>query len=157
MSEHFNIHELNKNRDLRKKKRFKIFQFFFKKCLKKIKSMAEYKEYCSYQLPLFAPGLPLFNRQECLIYIFNKLKEMNFEVFINDNQTGIWIFWGHIPSNVDDDSLNYKQPLQIKNAQYNNDPQPKKEYRNITDNNTIKSNFIYDFDTLNKKTNNLFK
>lgn len=149
----FNIHELNLNRDLRKKKKFKTFNVFFKKCLKKIKSLSDYREYCSYQIPLIAPGLPLFNRQECLLYVFNKLKQMDFKVFINDNHTGIWIFWGHIPSYIDTESTKKQESLitiqnkTIDAPQKNND-----QYRDINDNSfKPTNNFIYDFDQFQKK------
>ena len=107
----------------------------------KIKSLSSDREFCTYQVPLLAAGVPLFDRHKCIYYIYHKLINIGFKVYYMENLS-LFIYWGHIPSYVK------KQQTQTeKNKKTQQQPKNgKKQYRDITEHaNLLKNNFIYDF------------
>jgi len=141
------IHELNNTRDMRFKKRIKIYNVFLKKCLQKIKSLSSEREFCTYQVPILCPGIPLFNRNKCIYYLFHKLINTGFQVYHMDNLK-LLIYWGHIPSYVKEPNLIEKNKVIEQQIQ----TQKKIEkYRDINEHTPmIKSNFIYNINDLQK-------
>ena len=135
------IYELNKNRDLRFQRRIEVYKVFLKRCIQKIKSLSVEREFCTYQVPLLAAGVPLFDRHKCIYYIYHKLINTGFKVYYMENLS-LFIYWGHIPSYV----KKQQQETQTINQTKKTKPTSKKKYRDITEHaNLLKNNFIYDF------------
>ena len=139
------IYELNKNRDLRFQRRIEVYKVFLKRCIQKIKSLSSDREFCTYQVPLIAAGVPLFDRNKCIYYIYHKLIKIGFKVCYTENLS-LFIYWGHIPSYVKKQQQQQQQKQKQNNLNKNSKEKPKNQYRDITEHaNLLKNNFIYDF------------
>ena len=147
------IYELNKNRDLRFQRRIEVYKVFLKRCIQKIKSLSSDREFCTYQVPLLAAGVPLFDRHKCIYYIYHKLINTGFKVYYMENLS-LFIYWGHIPSYVKKQQQSQTSNQKTKEKS----KKPKKQYRDITEHaNLLKNNFIYDFGGIENSFNSVKK
>tara|TARA_B100001094_G_C18051965_1_gene730492 strand:- start:72 stop:569 length:498 start_codon:yes stop_codon:yes gene_type:complete len=148
------IHKLNNMRDYRFKKRIEVYDTFLKRCLQKIQQITRDRSYCNYKVPLFSLGLPLFNRNKCVYYLYHKLKHLGFEVSCYPDLT-LYISWGHIPSYIKEPELKKTQEIE---EQTNPMREKVKKYRDIQDaNNMIQNNFIYNMKDYNSNIKHIFK
>ena len=66
------IYKKNKEKELKK---IKVFNSILKKCEKKIKLYANNDKFeCYFEIPKFYLGAPLYNINECVYFIIQKLK-----------------------------------------------------------------------------------
>ena len=147
------IYELNKTRDLRFQRRIETYKVFLKRCLQKIKSLSSEREFCTYQVPLLAAGVPLFDRKKCIFYIYHKLIHTGFKVYYLENMN-LFIFWGHIPSYISNPQLKYENSNSYTQNYNQYESNSKNNYRDINDINR-NSNFIYDLPKYKNKINDL--
>jgi hypothetical protein len=76
-----NIFELHNSINKKKNLRQTIYHKILEKCHIKIKASAGKEFYeCNYDVPHYVVGLPLFNINECIDYLINKLKDNGFKV-----------------------------------------------------------------------------
>ncbi len=148
------IHELNNARDYRFKKRIEVYETFLKRCLQKIKQITQKHSFCNYKVPLFSMGIPLFDRNKCVYYLYHKLKNLGFEVKCLPDLT-LFISWGHVTSYIKDPELKKKKEVDEQAKPMKKEV---KKYRDIQDsNNMIQNNFIYDMKDYNSNIKHIFK
>ena len=77
-----NIDELNSNIDNKNKIKTDIYEEILKKCHNRIKLTAELNNigYCFYTIPKYMYGVPLYNHQDCTMYIVEALSKNGFEL-----------------------------------------------------------------------------
>ena len=78
------INELYDQQDKNNKRKESIYNEVLTKCHHRIKLTAKnYPDncYCYYTIPKIIYGIPLYNLEECLRYIMNKLIENGFKVY----------------------------------------------------------------------------
>ena len=89
-----NINKLRSEVEDREKKKNKIFESILEMCYKKIidinKQNNNYS--CTFVVPNFVFGLPLYNVVDCVTFIMDKLIEKGFEIYFA-LPTTIHIFW----------------------------------------------------------------
>ena len=140
------IYSLNKKRDQLRNKKINYYKKVLQKCYKKIKITADKpKSSCYFIIPTFTIGIPLYDLNDCIIYIKRTLEKQGFlTLFFKPN--ALFISWEHIPSN------NEKEK---KYKNYNRQIKKNYLYRPITDiPNT--SGFIYDLKENDRKLNQMF-
>lgn len=148
------IHELNNARDFRFKQRIATYDTFLKRCIQKIKTITRERSFCLYKVPLFSIGVPLYDRNKCIYYIYHKLKHLGFEVRYNPD-TSLYISWGHITSYVKEPDLKKKKEVEKQTKEIK---EKAERYRNIQDaNNMIKNNFIYNMNEYSSNSKSMFK
>jgi len=84
--------DLVKEQNEREKKKKLIFKKIYKRIEVKVQQASSANLFeCWYDIPEFILNLPLYNLEDCKIYIINKLNKNGFKtgVFINN----IWISW----------------------------------------------------------------
>ena len=148
------IHELNNARDYRFKKRIEVYETFLKRCLQKIKQITRERSFCNYKVPLFSMGIPLFDRNKCVYYVYHKLKNIGFDVKCQQDLT-LFISWGHVTSYIKDPELKKKKVVDKHSKPMKEEA---KKYRDIQDsNNMIQNNFIYNVKDYNSNIKHIFK
>lgn len=82
MSTMINIEELHRNQEKRGESNEKVYQEVLKKIHQVIiiTSKTTPNKFCFYLVPTYIYGLPLFNINECIIYLVAKLSENGFDV-----------------------------------------------------------------------------
>ena len=90
------LSELAKIRKKKNKSKTKAFGVILEKCFHQIKNMA-YRDqvFCYYTVPYYVLGLPLYNINECIVFLLTSLKKKGFKIQMANNQT-IYISWKHI-------------------------------------------------------------
>lgn len=147
------IHELNNARDYRFKKRIEVYDTFLKRCLEKIKQITRERSFCNYKVPLFSMGIPLFDRNKCVYYLYHKLKHLGFEVSCQPDLT-LFISWGHVTSYIKDPDLKKKKKMEKQSKPIK---EKAKKFRDIQDsNNMIQNNFIYNMKDYNSNVKQTF-
>ena len=137
-----NIDELHKDRKLKLERKKKIFEDILKCCHNRIRMVAKTENnacFCFYNVPKYIYGIPLYNINNCILYLFNVLTKNGFDV-------------RHIPPNLLYISwLNKSNPKQIESSK----PISKKNDKEFKSLEFKPSNdFIYDvksFDLFEKK------
>ena len=153
-SDLIDIHELNNARDYRFKKRIEVYETFLKRCLQKIKQITRERSFCNYKVPLFSMGIPLFDRNKCVYYLYHKLKHIGFDVKCQPDLT-LFISWGHVTSYIKDPELKKKKEVEKHTKPMK---EKAKKYRDIQDsNNMIQNNFIYNMKDYNSNIKHTFK
>ena len=140
-----NINELYNKQDEKIKKKLEIYDKVLEKCHHRIKLTAFNEPnlcYCYYVIPKFIYGIPLYNLQECVRYLFNCLNKNGFKTYYTHPNLLI-ISWIR-----DGTQINKSNVLNAKS----------KDYKVIEDYKPS-GNLIYNtnsLEILNKKKNNLF-
>ena len=94
-----NILELHKNINEKANKRKQYFTTVLEKCHSKIRRASEKELYeCIYDVPEFVVGLPVYKITDCIIFLFENLKENGFNVKYHYPKF-LYISWK--PVNVD--------------------------------------------------------
>ena len=98
MLNNIDITELHKNRNIRLNRRVNTYEQVLNKCYIKINQVSNktYDTYCSYVIPEIMFGVPLYDKNECIKYIFDKLIKKGFQVnYFHPNL--FYISWDVIP------------------------------------------------------------
>lgn len=166
-----NINKLRSEVEEREKRKQIIYEKVLNLCYQRIlnnnKQNDDYT--CTYIVPTVIFGLPLYNVDDCVAFIMNKLIEKGFDI-VFAVPTTIHISWKPVDKNQNNNhNHNYIQnnkPKQITNSQYKNiDYKPKtnlqiqsKNYKPVDDYSQTHS-LIYDTDDINlfqSKLDNIF-
>jgi len=164
-----NINKLRNEVEEREKRKIKIYEKILNLCYNKIlnnnKQNDDYT--CTYTVPSVVFGLPLYNVDECVSFIMNKLIEKGFDIVFAFPLT-IHISWKpddkyNNKNNQNNNNFNNKQLYisQNKNKDYktkDNLQIQQKHYKPIDDYSQQKS-LIYDSDDINlfqNKLDNIF-
>ena len=144
-----NASDIINQQRLQNKKKVKTFNKVLNKCYNRIKFAAKKNaEWCFFTVPNYLVGVPLYNINDCIIYIIKQLVNGGFLVkYTHPNL--IYISWNN-PKIVN----NYKQIKYFNNT-------PDKTYKSINEYKPS-GNFMspYDnkkIDDIDKKINFLFK
>ena len=143
-----NIDELLENKNNVLERKTKIYDEILKKCHHRIKTVSKESPlmgYCLYIIPKFVYGIPLYNMEECIKYLFSKLNDNGFKVYYTHPNLLI-ISWLHL-----------KEKKRVTFTLNNNDSS--NDYKSIT-NYKPSGNLIYDtsnLNILNNKTNMLLR
>jgi hypothetical protein len=133
-----NIDELHRINEIRAKERISTYEKVLQKCHERIKTISKKPKnnmFCFYIVPNIIFGVPLYDVNECIIYIVNCLIKNGFNV-VYTHPNLIYISWFN-KSN----SIEYKKKKKEENE---NVPL---EYKKIDDIKP-KKDFIYDIGTL---------
>ena len=89
-----NINKLRSEVEDRENNKLKIYEKILDMCYQKIlNTNKQYNDYsCTFIVPNVVFGLPLYNIEDCIIFIMNKLVEKGFEIYFA-LPTSIHIFW----------------------------------------------------------------
>jgi hypothetical protein len=140
-----NINELIEDKQKVLDRKTKIYEEILKKCHHRIKNVSKQNPligYCLYIIPKFIYGIPLYNLNECIKYLFDKLVENGFNVYYTHPNLLI-ISWIH---------LKEKKNISVSGSHNN-------EYKEIN-NYKPSGNLIYNksnLNVLNSKTNMLLR
>lgn len=96
--EHFSIEYVQSISNTLKMNKIKCYETFLNEVKKLIINKAKQGENSLlYQIPPFKLGVPPYNRQDCAIFLHDKLKDMKFEVEIIKKVDNfiLNITWGH--------------------------------------------------------------
>jgi len=78
---HLSIKDIIANREKRSEKRKECFNKVIEMCYKKIEKTAKLDSIgCFFDVPEFLIGYPLFNLNECIVYVYNSLINNGFQV-----------------------------------------------------------------------------
>lgn len=138
-----NIDELHKPRKLKLEQRKKVFESILKCCHNRIKMVAETEtnlSYCFYKVPRYIYGIPLYDINNCIVYLFNSLVKNGFEVKYIEPNT-LYISW-----------LDKTNPKEHEKPKIEN--KKSKDYKSLEF--KPSNDFIYDmksFDLFEKKKN----
>ena len=120
-----NINKLRSEVEDRENNKLKIYEKILDMCYKKIlntnKQNNDYS--CTFIVPNVVFGLPLYNIEDCIIFIMNKLVEKGFEIYFA-LPTSIHIYWR--PK----DYINKNQKVYVNNLITNNITPNQLEYYN---------------------------
>lgn len=144
MTSMINIDELHKEKTQKIKHKNEVYEIVLNKCHQRIKHVAKSPstpENCFFIVPPYIYGSPLYDVNNCIIFIAKSLSTNGFDVkFFNPNI--LFISWE-----------GKKNPKNFKTLQ-----KQEKKFKSITDFKQT-NNFVYDNKTLDifkKKTSNLF-
>jgi hypothetical protein len=89
-----NINKLRSEVEDREHNKIKVYEKILDMCYQKIlNTNKQYNDYsCTFIVPNVVFGLPLYNIEDCIIFIMNKLVEKGFEIYFA-LPTSIHIFW----------------------------------------------------------------
>ena len=132
------IHQLHKNRNERMDRRKYTYQEVLNKCYKRIEvvSNKSYDTFCYYIIPEILFGVPLYDKNECIKFVFENLVSKGFKIiYLHPNV--FYISWEIVPEK--------KEVVEIK----------KIEEKKVKDTSEYKptGNFIYSNTTLNSIKN----
>lgn len=91
-----NIHELSNLSKVNQQNKIKVYDEILKDCHAKIKGSAKLNgsiTECSFNVPPFKFGLPVYNQKACIIYIVDKLKKNGFTVKVDEDTLLLYISW----------------------------------------------------------------
>ena len=93
-----NIFQLNRMRHQKETRLESIYETLLQKAHNKIQSVAEKGKTssCVYKVPVFVHGLPLFDRDKCIVYLVQKLQHNGFQVILLPEGC-LYISWEHVP------------------------------------------------------------
>lgn len=133
-----NIEELHRQHDKKEEERINVYDQILKKVHQKILMTNELSKdkFCFYSVPMYVYGLPLFNTNNCIIYLTQKLTDNGFYVRYTDPNL-LLISWLQKPKKS---SINYPKIQDSKKKSIG--------YRPIEDYNPT-NQFIYDPNSLN--------
>jgi hypothetical protein len=113
--EHFSIEYVQSISNTLKMNKIKCYEIFLNEVKKLIINKAKQGDNSLlYQIPPFKLGVPPYNRQDCAIFLHDKLKDMRFEVEIIkklDNYI-LNITWGHY---IQQNNTNLKKTNNVVN------------------------------------------
>jgi hypothetical protein len=147
MTTMINIDELHKEHDQKEEQRLNVYDQILEKVHQKIKmtnSLSKDK-FCFYSVPTYVYGLPLFNTNNCIIYLTQKLTDNGFYVRYTDPNL-LLISWMQKPKK---NTVSYKSIQDSKRKALG--------YRSIEDYKPS-NQFVYDpnsLSSLEKKANEL--
>ena len=145
MSKMINIDDLHREQDRREDNKMEIYNTILEMVHQKIKftSKISKDKFCFYSVPTYVYGLPLFDINNCIIYLTKKLTDNGFDIrYTHPNL--LLISWIEKPkkntssSNMMGSSLQRLQEVRRKALDY----KPTTEY-------TPTNNFVYDSNSLN--------
>ncbi len=110
------IHQLHKNRNERINKRKITYQEVLNKCYKRIQvvSSKSYDTFCYYIIPEIMFGVPLYDKNECIKFVFENLIQKGFKIiYLHPNV--FYISW-EIPPKKENKEIEIKklEPKKIK-------------------------------------------
>ena len=117
-----NLNELYRLKEEKIKKKMEIYNSVLKKIHQRIKNVAEnsLECFCFYIVPNFIFGIPCYNKNDCVQYIFNKLTQNGFKVLYTDPNF-FFISWQHIKStkkSIEDNKTNDIKTKQVEIKSY---------------------------------------
>ncbi len=145
MSKMINIDDLHREQDRREDNKMEIYNTILEMVHQKIKftSKISKDKFCFYSVPTYVYGLPLFDINNCIIFLTKKLTDNGFDIrYTHPNL--LLISWIEKPkkntssSNMMGSSLQRLQEVRRKALDY----KPTTEY-------TPTNNFVYDSNSLN--------
>jgi hypothetical protein len=82
MSKMININDLHREQNKKEEKRQEIYDSILDKVHQKIKltSKTSADKFCFYSVPIYVYGLPLFDVNNCIIYLTKKLSDNGFDI-----------------------------------------------------------------------------
>jgi hypothetical protein len=96
----FNIHDIHKKQKEKETYRIKIYERIASKLFRKIKETSENEDtYCFFQIPIYIPGLPIYNLTECVMFLLNLIQEKGFKGRYCDNCV-LYVSWKLTKSNL---------------------------------------------------------
>jgi hypothetical protein len=153
MSKMINIFDLHREQDKKEEARLEIYTNILDKVHQKIKltSKTSADKFCFFSVPTYVYGLPLFDVNNCIIFLTKKLTDNGFNIrYTHPNL--LLISWLEKPKKQP--SSNFNSYNSIENLKY---IPPAIEYRPITEYKPT-NNFVYDansFNTLQEKANKI--
>jgi len=143
-----NINKLRSEVEDRENNKIKIYEKILDMCYKKILNInKQNNDYsCTFVVPNVVFGLPLYNIEDCIIFIMNKLVEKGFEIYFA-LPTSIHIYWR--PK----DYINKNQSIYVNNLITNNVTPNQLEYYNTLQQNHSNQLMINYNDIYNRKNN----
>lgn len=144
-----NINKLRSEVEDRENNKIKIYEKILDMCYKKILNInKQNNDYnCTFIVPNVVFGLPLYNIEDCIIFIMNKLVEKGFEIYFA-LPTSIHIYWR--PK----DYINKNQKVYVNNLISNNiTPNQLEYYNSLQQQNQSNQLMIKYNDIYNNKSN----
>ena len=138
----FDINDLHKNRQERINRRAYTYQEVLNKCYQRIKFINDtsYETYCYFIIPEVVFGLPLYDKNECIKFVFDKLSKNGFKLlYLHPNV--FYISWEYIPEKKKDDDVIKKIEMKKEN-----------KIKSVSEY-SPSGNFIYSNNTLNSIKN----
>jgi hypothetical protein len=142
MSKMININELHREQTRKDERRLEIYENILDKVHQKIKLTSKTSEdkFCFYAVPTYVYGLPLFDTNNCIIFLTKKLSDNGFDIrYTHPNL--LLISWYEKPTKKALPLTNNNNKLEELRAKA-------LEYRPTTDYQPT-NNFIYDSNSLN--------
>ena len=140
-----NINKLRSEVEDRENNKIKVYEKILDMCYKKIlntnKQNNDYS--CTFIVPNVVFGLPLYNIEDCILFIMNKLVEKGFEIYFA-LPTSIHIFWR--PKDYVNKNQTQNQNQNQNQLEYYNSLQPQNQLM-------IKYNDIYNKKNYDKNNN----
>jgi hypothetical protein len=118
-----NLNDLYKNREEKIQKKLEIYDKVLKKVHNRILNVSHnsIECFCFYIVPNFLFGIPTYNQNDCIKYIFKGLTKNGFKVIYTDPNL-LFISWQHIKpkkNNIEDGGMDSKkEKLEIKTTNY---------------------------------------
>lgn len=111
-----NIKKLRSEVEAREQRKIKIYEYILELCYKRILNSNEKNNECSctYIVPNVVFGLPLYDVNECVTFIINKLTEKEFDIAFA-HPTTIHISWKPIDKNESYKSIQYETNNKYEN------------------------------------------
>ena len=153
MSKMINIFDLHREQDKKEESRLEIYTNILDKVHQKIKltSKTSADKFCFFSVPTYVYGLPLFDINNCIIFLTKKLTDNGFNIrYTHPNL--LLISWLEKPKKQSNNNFNSFNAIDNFRT-----PPPAIEYRPITEYKPT-NNFVYDpnsFNTLQEKANRI--
>jgi hypothetical protein len=139
-----NIEELHREQDKKEESRQEIYNRILEMAHQKIKltSKISKDKFCFFSVPIFVAGLPLFNVNNCIIFLTKTLTDNGFNIrYTHPNL--LLISWYEKPKKNHSNLSALPLPQRIEEAR-----RKALEYKPITDYKPS-NNFVYDSNSLN--------
>jgi hypothetical protein len=94
----FSIHDIHKKQKEKEMYRIKIYEKIASKLFRKIKETSD-DTYCFFEIPIYIPGLPIYNLTECVMFLLNLIQEKGFKGRYCDNCI-LYVSWKLTKSNL---------------------------------------------------------
>lgn len=158
-----NIRELSNLSKVNQQNKIKVYDEILKDCHVKIKNSAKLNgsiTECTFNVPLFKFGLPVYNQKACIIYIADKLKKNGFTVKIDEYTLLLYISWAKHKQNyfsnadvldIENDDSKFDMMIQ----KLNKSQQEKKEVYNNNSKSVKPVNSVNSKSKNNPKKNNM--
>ena len=154
MSKMINISDLHREQDKKEEARLEIYTNILDKVHQKIKltSKTSTDKFCFFSVPTYVYGLPLFDVNNCILFLTKKLTDNGFNIrYTHPNL--LLISWLEKPTKQQSNSFNSYNVNALDNFR----TQHAIEYKPITEYKPT-NNFVYDansFNTLQEKANRI--